>query len=96
MVNNTILYDYGGVLKMSRGFGKKFKFLVFLGGETKKRLLKVTNMNRFEFSKLVPIITESEFRAVQKEKKKRSNIVSDGDGTHRSSKKYSSKKNKKS
>lgn len=39
-----------------------------------------------------PIITESEFRAVQEEKKKRSNIVTDNDGTHRSSNKYSSKK----
>ncbi len=39
-----------------------------------------------------PIITESEFRAVQEEKKKRSNIVINDDGTHRSSKKYSSKK----
>lgn len=39
-----------------------------------------------------PIITESEFRAVQEEKAKRSNIVTDNDGTHRSSKKYSSKK----
>jgi len=39
-----------------------------------------------------PIITESEFRAVQEEKKKRSNIVINNDGTHRSSKKYSSKK----
>ncbi|KXG42666.1 recombinase family protein [Tepidibacillus decaturensis] len=38
-----------------------------------------------------PIITESEFRAVQQEKKKRSNIVRDDDGKHRSSKKYSSK-----
>lgn len=38
-----------------------------------------------------PIITESEFRAVQEEKKKRSNIVTDDDGTHCSSKKYSSK-----
>lgn len=36
-----------------------------------------------------PIITESEFRAVQEEKKKRSNIVTDDDGTHRSTKKYS-------
>lgn len=41
-----------------------------------------------------PIITESEFRAVQEEKKTRSNIVIDDDGTHRSSKKYSSKKKK--
>lgn len=39
-----------------------------------------------------PIITENEFRAVQEEKKKRSNIVSADDATHRSSKKYSSKK----
>ena len=39
-----------------------------------------------------PIITESDFRAVQEEKAKRSNIVTDNDGTHRSSKKYSSKK----
>jgi hypothetical protein len=39
-----------------------------------------------------PIITESEFRAVQEERLKRSNVVEDGDGTHRSSKKYSSKK----
>lgn len=38
-----------------------------------------------------PIITESEFRAVQEIKKKRSNFVTDDDGTHRSSKKYSSK-----
>lgn len=42
-----------------------------------------------------PIITESEFRAVQEEKKIRSNIVTDDEGTHRSSKKYSSKKKKK-
>ena len=41
-----------------------------------------------------PIITESEFRAVQEEKKNRSNIVTDDEGTHRSSKKYSSKKKK--
>lgn len=41
-----------------------------------------------------PIITENEFRAVQEEKKKRSNIVTDVEGTHRSSKKYSSKKKK--
>lgn len=39
-----------------------------------------------------PIITESEFRSVQEERLKRSNVVEDGDGTHRSSKKYSSKK----
>lgn len=39
-----------------------------------------------------PSITESEFRAVQEEKKKRSNIVTDNDSTHRSSNKYSSKK----
>lgn len=39
-----------------------------------------------------PIITESEFRAVQEQRKKRSNIVTDDDGKHRSSKKYSSKK----
>ena len=39
-----------------------------------------------------PIITQSEFRAVQEENKKRSNIVSDDDGAHRSSKKYSSKR----
>ncbi len=39
-----------------------------------------------------PIITENEFRAVQEEKKNRSNIVTDDKGTHRSSKKYSSKK----
>jgi hypothetical protein len=39
-----------------------------------------------------PIITESEFRAVQEEKKKRSNIVTDDEGRHRSSRKYSSKK----
>ena len=39
-----------------------------------------------------PIITESEFRAVQEEKKNRSNVVTDEDGTRRSKKKYSSKK----
>ncbi|MBE3592925.1 MAG: recombinase family protein [Thermoanaerobacter sp.] len=39
-----------------------------------------------------PIIMESEFRVVQEEKKKRSNIATDDDGTHRSSKKYSSRK----
>lgn len=39
-----------------------------------------------------PIITEGEFLAVQEAKKKRSNIVTDGDGTHRSCKKYSSKR----
>ncbi|MGI6731148.1 MAG: recombinase family protein [Anaerovoracaceae bacterium] len=39
-----------------------------------------------------PIITESEFRAVQEEKKRRSNVVTDDSGTHRSNKKYSSKK----
>jgi hypothetical protein len=38
-----------------------------------------------------PIITEDEFRAVQEAKKKRSNVVTDENGTHRSSKKYSSK-----
>lgn len=41
-----------------------------------------------------PIITESEFRAVQEERFKRSNVVTDDDGTHRSSKKYSSKQRK--
>ncbi|WP_455716797.1 hypothetical protein [Anaerosporobacter sp.] len=41
------------------------------------------------------IITESKFREVQEEKKKRSNIITDDDGTYRCSKKYSSKKNKK-
>ena len=42
-----------------------------------------------------PIITESEFRAVQEEKKKRSNIVTDDDGMRWSCKKYPSfKKNK--
>jgi site-specific DNA recombinase len=41
-----------------------------------------------------PIITESEFRAVQYEKKRRSNVIMDDGGTHRSSKKYSSKKKK--
>ena len=39
-----------------------------------------------------PIITESEYRAVQEEKKKRSNIVTGDGGTRCSSKKYSSKK----
>lgn len=39
-----------------------------------------------------PIVTENEFRSVQEEKKKRTNIVTDESGTHRSSKKYSSKK----
>jgi site-specific DNA recombinase len=39
-----------------------------------------------------PIITESEFRAVQEEKEKRSNIVISDSGMHRSNKKYSSKK----
>lgn len=39
-----------------------------------------------------PIITESEFRSVQEEKKKRSKIVTADDGTHRNSKKYSSNK----
>jgi site-specific DNA recombinase len=39
-----------------------------------------------------PIITENEFRSVQEERMKRSNIVTDHDGTHRSSNKYSSKK----
>lgn len=39
-----------------------------------------------------PIIMESEFRAVQDAKKKRSNVVTDDNGTHRSNKKYSSKK----
>lgn len=39
-----------------------------------------------------PIITESEFRAVQEENKKRSNVVIDDGGKHRSNKKYSSKK----
>lgn len=39
-----------------------------------------------------PIITESEYRAVQEEKKKRSNIVTGDGGTRRSSKKYGSKK----
>ncbi|WP_242954283.1 recombinase family protein [Clostridium oryzae] len=41
---------------------------------------------------ILSIITESDFRAVQEEKKKRSNIITDDHGTHRSSKKYSSKK----
>ena len=41
---------------------------------------------------ITPIITESEFQVVQEEKKKRSNVVTDDAGTHRSSKKYSSKK----
>ena len=39
-----------------------------------------------------PIITESEFRAVQEAKKWRSNVVIDDNGTHRSNRKYSSKK----
>jgi site-specific DNA recombinase len=39
-----------------------------------------------------PIITENEYRSVQEERMKRSNIVTDHDGTHRSSNKYSSKK----
>lgn len=39
-----------------------------------------------------PIMMDNEFRAVEEENIKRSNIVSDDDGTHRSSKKYSSKK----
>lgn len=39
-----------------------------------------------------PIITDSEFRAVQDAKKMRSNVVTDDDGTHRSNKKYSSKR----
>lgn len=39
-----------------------------------------------------PIITESEFRAVQEVKKRRSNVVIDDNGTHRSNRKYSSKK----
>lgn len=40
-----------------------------------------------------PIITESEFRAVQKEKAKRSNLITDDSGTHRSKKIYLKKKN---
>jgi site-specific DNA recombinase len=39
-----------------------------------------------------PMIAESEFGAVQEEKKKRSSIVTNDKGTQRSSKKYSSKK----
>jgi len=39
-----------------------------------------------------PIITENEYRSVQEEKMKRSNIVADDDGKHRRNKKYSSKK----
>lgn len=38
-----------------------------------------------------PIITVSEFRVVQEERTKMSNVVKDYDGTHRSRKKYSSK-----
>lgn len=41
-----------------------------------------------------PIITESEFRSVQEERTKRSNVVTDEKGTHRRDKKYSSKKNR--
>jgi site-specific DNA recombinase len=37
---------------------------------------------------------ENEFRAVQEETKKRSNIIADDEGTHRIDKKYSSKKDK--
>ncbi len=43
-----------------------------------------------------PIITENEFKAVQEERAKGSNVVTDDDGIHRSSMKYSSKKDKKS
>lgn len=39
-----------------------------------------------------PIITESEFQAVQDAKKMKSNVVTDDEGTHRSNKKYSSKR----
>lgn len=39
-----------------------------------------------------PIIIESEFRAVQEAKKRRSNVVIDDNGTYRSNRKYSSKK----
>lgn len=39
-----------------------------------------------------PIITEGEFRAVKEAKKQRSNVVTDANGTHCSSKKYSSKR----
>lgn len=39
-----------------------------------------------------PIITEGEYREVQEEKAKRSNVVTDDNGTHRSNKKYSSKR----
>lgn len=35
-----------------------------------------------------PIITESEYRGVQEEKKKRSNVVMDENGNYRKSKKY--------
>jgi site-specific DNA recombinase len=41
-----------------------------------------------------PIITESEFQSVQEERAKRSNVVTDDSGMHRSSKKYSSRKKK--
>ncbi len=41
---------------------------------------------------LPPIITENEFRAVQEKKKKRSNLVTEDDSTHRSRKNYSSRK----
>ena len=39
-----------------------------------------------------PIITENEYRSVQEEKMKRSNIVIGDNGMHRSNIKYSSKK----
>ena len=39
-----------------------------------------------------PIITEDVFRDAQEAKKRRSNIVTDENGTHRSDNKYSSKK----
>lgn len=53
----------------------------------------VTQEHAYQIKDCIPpIITESEFRTVQEEKKKHSNVVTDEDGTHRSSKKYSSKK----
>lgn len=53
----------------------------------------VTQEHAYQMKDCIPpIITESEFRSVQEEKRKCSNVVTDENGTHRSSKKYSSKK----
>ena len=59
------------------------------GYEKKKRVLTKSILCAEDDHE--PIVSRETFAAVQEEKARRSNVVRDENGTHRSSKKYSSK-----